>query len=102
MEFNEKIKCISIGKFAKQVFTELDKIRPNGISFSMFLAIAAKHYVDTHEQHIDIAGEVPEYFSHIENWKSEIKNMSVEEFVKLQKRHVQLGNLINKEVLKKI
>ena len=80
----------------------VDKIRPNGISFSLFLAIAAKHYIDTHNEPIDVYGEVPNYYSNIESWKSEIKNMSAEEFIRLQKRHVQLGNLIKREVLRKI
>jgi len=102
MQLNEKIKCISVGKFAKEVYTEFDKIRPNGISFSLFLAIAAKHYIDTHNEPIDVYGEVPNYYSNIESWKSEIKNMSAEEFIKLQQRHTQLGNIIKTQVMKKI
>ena len=42
------LKCISVGVFAKDVFAEFENIRPANVSFSMFLAIAAKHYVDTH------------------------------------------------------
>ena len=98
-----KIKCISVGSFAKQVFEEFEKIRPVNISFSMFLAIAAKHYIDTHnEEPIDVYGEVPNFYSNIESWKSEIKNMSPAEFIKLQQRHTQLSNIIKKEVKKKI
>ena len=70
------IKCISVGVFAKDVFAEFEKIRPNHTSFSMFLAIAAKHYIDTHNEPIDVYGEVPNYYSNIESWKIEIKKMS--------------------------
>ena len=97
-----KTKCISIGSFAKQVFTEFEKLRPANVSFSMFLAIAAKHYIDTYYEPIDIVGEVPNFYSDIESWKSEIKNMSSTEFIKLQQRHIQLSNIIKKEVKKKI
>ena len=97
-----KIKCISVGNFAKQVFTEFEKIKPTNISFSMFLAIAAKHYIDTQNDHVDICGEIPNLCTNIESWKSEIKNMSPKEFIKLQQTHAQLTNIIKKEVRKKI
>ena len=97
-----KIKCISVGNFARQVFAEFERLRPTNVSFSMFLAIAAKHYIDTHYEPIDIVGEVPNFYSDIETWKSEIKNMSPTEFIKLQQRHIQLSNIIKKEVKKKI
>ena len=96
------IKCISVGVFAKDVFAEFERIRTNHTSFSMFLAIAAKHYIDTHNEPIDIYGEVPNYYSNIESWKIEIKKMSPEQFIKLQQRHAQLSHLIKNEVRKKI
>jgi len=96
------IKCISVGVFAKQVFAEFEKIRPANVSFSMFLAIAAKHYVDTQNEEIDVYGETPNYYSNIESWKSEIKKMSPEEFIKLQQRHSQISHIIKNEVRKKI
>ena len=96
------IKCISVGVFAKDVFAEFEKIRPSNVSFSMFLAIAAKHYIDTHNEPVDIYGEIPNYYSNIESWKSEIKKMSSEQFIKLQQRHTQIGNIIKNEVRKKI
>ena len=96
------IKCISVGVFAKDVFAELEKIRPNHMSFSMFLAITAKHYIDTHNEPTDIYGEIPNFYSNIENWKSEIKNMTPEQFIKLQQRNIQITNLIKQETRKKI
>ena len=101
MQIN-KIICVSVGKYAKKVLTELEEIRPSNISFSMMLAIAAKHYIDTHNEPIDIYGEVPNYYSNIESWKIEIKKMSPEQFIKLQQRHAQLSHLIKNEVRKKI
>jgi len=97
-----KIICISVGKYAKKVLTELEEIRPNNISFSLFLAVAAKHYVDTHNEPTDIYGEVPNFYSNIENWKAEIKSMTPKQFIKLQQRNTQISNLIKQEMRKKI
>ena len=102
MEFNNKIICVSVSKFAKNVYVELERIRPNNMSFSTFLAVAAKHYIDTHNEPVDVYGEIPNFYSNIENWKNEIKKMSPEEFIKLQKRCTQLDNIIKKEVRMKL
>ena len=51
---------------------------------------------------VDVYGEIPNYYSNIESWKSEIKKMSSEQFIKLQQRHTQIGNIIKNEVRKKI
>ena len=96
------LKCISVGVFAKNVFAEFENIRPANVSFSMFLAIAAKHYIDTHNEPVDVYGEIPNYYSNIESWKFEIKKMSPQQFIKLQQRHAQLGNIIKAEVRRKI
>ena len=80
--------------FGKSVLQELEKIRPKNVSYSMFLAIAAKHYIDTYREPVDIEGDLPSINSNISTWKSKLKNMSPEEFIKLQQRHAQLGNLI--------
>ena len=101
MQIN-KIICISVGKYAKKVLTELEELRPSSMSFSMFLAVAAKHYIDTHNEPTDIYGEIPNFYSNIENWKSEIKNMTPEQFIKLQQRNIQITNLIKRETRKKI
>ena len=96
------LRTISVGMFARQVFTEFERIKPSNTSFSMFLAIAAKHYIDTHNEPIDVYGEVPNYYSNIDSWKFEIKKMSPQQFIELQQRHAQLGNIIKAEVRRKI
>ena len=80
-----KLRCISVGKFANKVFEEVEKIRPANVSFSMFLAIAAKHYIDTYNEPIDIYGEVPNFYADISSWESEVKNMSSENFINYNK-----------------
>jgi len=94
MQFNDKTLTISISGFGKGVLKELENIRPTNVSFSLFLAIAAKHYIDTYREHVDIEGDLPSINSNISAWKSKLKNMSSKEFIRLQQRHAQLGNLI--------
>ena len=64
--------------------------------------VTGGHYIETHNEPIDIYGEVPNFYSDIETWKSEIKNMSPTKFIKLQQRHTQIGNIIKTQVMKKI
>lgn len=94
MQFNDKTLTISTGGFGKGVLIELEKVRPRNVSFSMFLAVAVKHFLDTYKEPVDIEGDLPSMNSNISAWKSKIKNMPSEEFIKLQQRHAQLGNLI--------
>jgi len=94
MQFNGNTLTLSMSGFGKSVLQELEKIRPKNVSYSMFLAIATKHYIDTYREPIDIEGDLPSINSNISTWKSKLKNMSPEEFIKLQQRHTQLGNLI--------
>jgi len=97
-----KLRCISVGKFAKKVFDEVERVRPSNVSFSMFLAIAAKHYLDTYNEPVDVYGEVPNFYADIGSWESEIKNMSSEDFIKLQQRHQLLGHLLKVQSRKRI
>ena len=84
MQFNDKTLTISISGFGKGVLKELDKIRPKNVSFSMFLAVAAKHYIDTYREPVDIEGDMPSINSNISSWKSKLKNMSSKEFIRFK------------------
>jgi hypothetical protein len=97
-----KLRCISVGKFARQVFEEVEKVRPPNVSFSMFLAIAAKHYLDTYNEPVEICGEVPNFYADVGSWESEIKNMQSKDFIKLQQRHQLLGHLLKVQSRKRI
>ena len=44
MKFYSATKTISVGIDAKPIFETLDRIRPNDISFSLMVAIAAEEY----------------------------------------------------------
>ena len=59
-------------------------------------------FIEAHNEPVDVYGEIPNFYSNIENWKNEIKKMSPEEFIKLQKRCTQLDNIIKKEVRMKL
>ena len=56
MKFYSATKTISVGIDAKPIFETLDRIRPNDISFSLMVAIAAEEYI-----------KIPNYISVILN-----------------------------------
>ena len=110
MKFNKTTVTISIGQHAQKIFEELEKMRPNHMSMSLFLAVIAEDYVKVHgknTQIVDFLGNdnnnsLPIFHAPIKNWSMKVRELSPEEFIKLQQRHVQLANLIQKEGEKRL
>ena len=98
------VKCISTTTATEKIFAELKKIKPDDTSFSLMLALVVKEYVENKTKKslklTDFDSGFPDMLGDIEIWKSLIEKIPVEEFKKLQRRHTQLGNIINKRVLK--
>ena len=110
MKFNRTTVTFSVGQHAQKIFEDLDKIRPNHLSMSLFLAVIAEDYVKVHGKNTQIVdfldnsnkNSLPIFYAPIKNWVTKVRGLSPEEFVKLQERHEQLGNLIQKEGEKRI
>jgi len=98
------VKCISTTTATEKIFAELKKIKPDDTSFSLMLALVVKEYVENKTKKSlkidDFDSGMPDILAEIDVWKSLIEKMPVEDFKKLQRRHTQLGNIINKRVLK--
>jgi predicted CopG family antitoxin len=98
------VKCISTTTATEKIFAELKKIKPDDTSFSLMLALVVKEYVENKTKKSlkidDFDSGMPDVLAEIDVWKSLIENMPVEDFKRLQRRHTQLGNIINKRVLK--
>ena len=98
------VKCISTTTATEKIFAELKKIKPDDTSFSLMLALVVKEYVENKTKKSlkidDFDSGMPDILAEIDVWKSFIEKMPVEDFKKLQRRHTQLGNIINKRVLK--
>ena len=105
MKFNKTTVTISVSQNAQRIFEELEKMRPNHLSMSLFLAVIADDYVRTHGKNSkivdfigdDVKSSLPIFYAPIKNWVESVRELSSEEFTKLQERHLQLGNLINAE-----
>jgi hypothetical protein len=95
-------KTISVSSIAKPILQELDRVRPNNISFSAMLAIAAKEYVNNHKKDIsnltNFMDSSPTFFSDVESWKKYIEKSPTSELKKIQNRHLQIGNITRKRV----
>jgi predicted CopG family antitoxin len=98
------VKCISTTTATEKIFAELKKIKPDDTSFSLMLALVVKEYVENKTKKSlkidDFDSGMPDVLAEIDVWKSLIEKMPVEDFKRLQRRHTQLGNIINKRVLK--
>ena len=105
MKFNKTTVTISVGQHAQKIFEDLDKMRPDHMSMSLFLAVVAEDYVKVHGKNTRIAdfidnsnkASMPIFFAPIKNWVEKVRDLEPEDFKKLQERHEQLGNLIQKE-----
>ncbi len=98
------IKCISVTAETEKAFEELKKIKPSDTSFSSMLGLITKEFIEQHGKKIrkitDFGTEIPDFFSDFDLWKELVDKMSVDDFKKLQKRHTQIGILLNKRVQK--
>ena len=98
------VKCISTTTATEKIFAELKRIKPDDTSFSLMLALVVKEYVENKTKKSlkidDFDSGMPDVLAEIDVWKSLIEKMPVEDFKRLQRRHTQLGNIINKRVLK--
>ena len=98
------VKCISTTTATEKIFAELKRIKPDDTSFSLMLALVVKEYVENKTKKSlkidDFDSGMPDVLAEIDVLKSLIEKMPVEDFKRLQRRHTQLGNIINKRVLK--
>jgi hypothetical protein len=98
--------AVSITDDNRSTFKLLDSIRPNYISFSQYLGVAANEYYEKHKDGITLITDftnkdiikMPNYYSEIEMWKKYINNMPTTEVKKFQRRRQQLGILIDKKI----
>ena len=72
---------------------------------STWIAVMVEDYLNSHNSNSNILdftdksvdASLPIFFAPITNWEEKVRKMSPEDFIRLQNRHNQLGNLIQKE-----
>jgi len=97
-----KMKTISVSKEAESIYDDLNKIRPNTISFSSMLALASREYVKNHmitdTRITDFESEdsrmLPSIYSDPKYWTDAITAMNASDLKKLQGKLKQIQNLI--------
>ena len=111
MKFYSATKTISVGIDAKPIFETLDRIRPNDISFTPMVAIAAEEYIKKHDSrnsNIDsfttksVDTSLPLFYSDIQKWRESIRKLDSKNFKRLQLRLSQISTVIRKEVEQRI
>lgn len=111
MQFNRNTVTLSIGQYASPIFESLNKMKPEHMSFSMFLAVVADDYVKRNSRmsakitdfdSVDVTADLPLFYASIQKWEKHVSGLKPDGFKKLQKRFTQLGNIINKETEKRL
>jgi|TARA_R110000824_G_scaffold304945_2_gene492717 hypothetical protein len=105
MKFERTTVTISINKHTKEIFEKANIKKPIHLSMSTWIAVMIEEYLKTHNDNAnildfvekDVTASMPIFFAPIQRWELKVRDMTNLEFTKLQERHTQLGNLINKE-----
>lgn len=101
VNFNRSIISLSVSNETRKHFVELDKIRPNGVSFSSFLGSVSKEYTERHNSGDykieDFTSEevslTPKFFAEISLWKKHVLGLDNMRYNDFSERLVQLNNL---------
>lgn len=108
MEFKNRID-IYIGNNVKNIYSDFDKLRPNNISFSMFLANAMNEYIKKYnptQQPIiidnSVNNDVKILSSPITKLTVELRKLNNEEFNKVYTKVKQLNVFMDIEMNKRI
>lgn len=97
-----KIKSLSVSRESEKIFEDFDKVRPSNVSLSSMIALAVKEYMQNHltndmklEDFTDKTSLVPSLFSEITIWHDFINKTEGDRLTNLQRRIIQLENLIS-------
>ena len=90
MKFNSTTVTISVGQHARRIFEDLDKMRPNHLSMSLFLAVVAEDYVRNHGLNTKMLdfidntnkSSMPMFYAPIKNWTTKVMELSQQEKLK--------------------
>jgi hypothetical protein len=95
MQFR-KTTTISIGDKTKPIFEKLEKMRPDHMSFSLFLAVVIEDYLQKNTKITN--AKYPRVMDRIEAWSECISSLTNEELITITGRIQQLSNKVQKEV----
>lgn len=106
MKLDRTAIAVSLTDDNRGFFKLLDNIRPNYISFSQFLGLAAKEYYENNSNNkIKITdftnhnvSAMPSYYADVETWKKFILNMPNTDIKRFTKRLRQIDTILNKKV----
>lgn len=99
MQFR-KTTTISIGEKTKPIYESFEKIRPNHLSFSLFLALAVEEYLEAHKKVTN--QKYPRLMARIDAWDECITKIENDELIAIQNRIIQIENKVRKEISKRL
>jgi len=102
MQFGS-VKTLYISNKSRVIFEELDKVRPENISFSSFLAYVSGEYLKDNigiEEIKKLNSNIPHLNDNIFEWNNFITSCEMDELKNIQHVIVKLQNLIDDRVNK--
>ena len=97
MNFNVKRLTISVSHQSRIIFKEIDKIRPNNLSFSLFMSHIAEEYLK-HNSSVIIPENELSFKGDLQEWYSVINSAKGEEFIALQDGIRRIQRMIDNKV----
>lgn len=110
MKFDRRIE-VSIGNNVKHIFESFDKIRPNNVSFSIFLAASMNEYTKNHSglnsrltdfTNESVSTKLPLFDAPMDIWIQSVHNLSSNDFKEMQRRMSQLRNMVQAEAERRL
>jgi len=93
-----KIRAISETPEVSKIFEELLRIKPDDICFSKMLALTAQEYIERNNGKTIKSDESIKLFDKMDRIRKLINEAKGEDLIKIQKRHQQIGTLLNMRV----
>ena len=93
-----KIRCISETPEVTKIFEELLRVKPSNINFSKVLSIAAQEYIERNNGKVIKTDESIKLFDKMDKIRKLINEAKGEDLIKIQRRHQQIGTLLNMRV----
>ena len=98
-----KIRCISETEEVTKLFKELEKLaKDTNTSLSKMLALTAQEYIERNNGKVIKTNEDIKLFDKMDKIRKLINESRGEDLIKIQKRHQQIGTLLNMRVSKLI
>lgn len=109
MKLDKGIKSISISSHTKKIYEDLNALRPNHISFSLMLAIAADEYIKNHKNDKTLLDDFsecedmqispPHFFAPMHEWIDFISAVDNNKISDVKEQMLRLQRMLDRDII---